>query len=247
VLCGVALALVAAAPPASAVEGGGRGRPDEFTVYAFSQSDVQQEDPQVYELAPDINIRAIGKWSTSGDAAADYNFAQLARYRRSGVTFMGSGTASVIFPRDFATPEIFDDMSTRDADNNPVPHDEFGFNEVVRRGNIFNPKFRQYVLSWAKIQVDGGVDGVNFDEVNGGFSGGLKYGFNGNEGFDDYTIADFNRYLLAKYPTYAAADWTSRFGMTDDNLVRADIAPTTWCATSTTAATCGPTAGTRHR
>jgi hypothetical protein len=59
--------------------------------------------------------------------------------------------------------------------------------------------------------------------VNAGFSGGLKYGFNGNEGFDDYAIADFNRYLLAKYPSFTAADWESRFGMTDDNLLRRDV------------------------
>jgi hypothetical protein len=224
----VTLALVVPVPPASAATGGaaagaGRGRAADFTVFAFSQSDVDQEDPQVYQLVPDVNIRAIGKWSTSGDEPADYNFGQIGRYHDKGIVFTGSGTASVIFPHDFATAEIFDDMSTRDADNNPVPHDEFGFPDPARRGNIFNPKYRQYLLSWAKIQVDGGVDGVFFDEVNGGFSGGLKYGFNGNEGFDDYTIADFNRYLLAKYPAFTAADWKSRFGMTDDNLVRADL------------------------
>jgi hypothetical protein len=201
----------------------GRVRPANFTVFAFSQSDVDQEDPQVYELVPDVTIRAIGKWSTNGDEAADYNFAQIRRYHDKGITFMGSGTASVIFPHDFATPEIFDDMSTRDADNNPVPHDEFGFADPARRGNMFNPKYRQYLLSWAKIQVDGGADGITFDEVNAGFSGGLKYGFNGNEGFDDYAIADFNRYLLAKYAAFTAADWKSRFGMTDDNLIRSDV------------------------
>jgi hypothetical protein len=200
-----ALALVPAVAPASS--------PDDFTVYAFSQSDVDQEDPQVYRLAPDVNIRAIGKWSTSGDAPDDYNFRQITRYHDMGTSFMGSGTASVIFPQDFASPTAFDDMSTRDADNVPVPHDEFGFPTPARRGNIFNPRFREYLLDWARIQVDGGVDGVNFDEVNGGFSGGQKYGFNGNEGFDDYTIADFNKYLLAKYPGYSAADWESRFGM----------------------------------
>jgi hypothetical protein len=211
----VATAAPASAAPTVAL------RPSDFTVYAFSQSDVQQEDPQVYQLAPHITIRAIGKWSTNGDEAADYNFAQIGRYHQRGVAFMGSGTASVIFPRDFATAEIFDDMSTRDADNVPVPHDEFGFGEVVRRGNMFNPKYRQYLLNWAKIQVDGGVDGVNFDEVNAGFSGGLKYGFNGNEGFDDYAIADFNHYLLAKYPTFTAGDWASRFGLPADNIPRA--------------------------
>jgi hypothetical protein len=211
------LAVTFAPPPAAA-----SARPG-FTVYAFSQSDVGDEDPQVYRLKPDVVIRAIGKWSTNGDEAADYNFAQIRRYHRAGVTFVGGGTASVIFPRDFAGPEIFDDMSARDAENLPVPHDEFGFPEVVRRGNIFNPKYRRYLLGWAKLQVDGGADGVTFDEVNSGFSGGQKYGFNGNEGFDDYTVADFNRYLLAKYPGYTAADWKSRFGMTDDNLIRADV------------------------
>ncbi|WP_173069893.1 hypothetical protein [Phytohabitans houttuyneae] len=195
----------------------------DFVVYGFSQSDVHDEDPQVYELDPDTTIRAIGKWSTAGDEAADYNFAQIGRYHAKGINFMGSGTASVIFPKDFATTEIFDDMSTRDADGNPVPHDEFGFPEPARRGNIFNPAYREYLLSWARIQVDGGVDGVNFDEINAGFSGGLKYGFNGNEGFDDYAIADFNRYLLAKYPAFTTADWKSRFGMTDDNVLRRDV------------------------
>src|SRR5690349_21302029 len=214
---------IGAQPVAAAGRGGSAA--DGFAVFAFSQSDVGQEDPQVYRLAPDVTIRAIGKWSTSGDEAADYNFAQIERYHRRGVTFMGSGTASVIFPRDFATAAIFDDMSTRDADNNPVPHDAFGFAEPARRGNLFNPAYRRYLLDWAKIQVDGGVDGVSFDEVNAGFSGGQKYGFNGNEGFDDYTIADFNRYLLAKYPGFTAADWTSRFAMSDDNLVRGDVAP----------------------
>lgn len=213
-----------AAAAGRSVTGGGP-RAADFAVFGFSQSDVDGEDPQVYQLDPDVNIRAIGKWSTNGDEPTDYNFGQIARYRAKGITFMGSGTASVIFPQDFASPEIFDDMSTRDADNVPVPHDEFGFPVPARRGNMFNPRYRQYLLSWARIQIDGGVDGLFFDEVNAGFSGGLKYGFNGNEGFDDYAVADFNRYLLAKYPTFTAADWTARFAMTDDNLPRAGVDP----------------------
>jgi hypothetical protein len=222
------LALVVPIPPVAAgaeptLDRGRRGAAD-FTVFGFSQSDVHQEDPQVYRLDPDINIRAIGKWSTNGDEPGDYNFAQIGRYHNLGITFMGSGTASVIFPQDFASPMIFQDMVTRDADNAPVPHDEIGI-EGAHRGNLFNPAYRGYLLRWAKIQIDGGVDGLNLDEVNGGFSGGLKYGFNGNEGFDDYTIADFNRYLLEKYRTFTAADWRERFGMTDDNLIRADVPP----------------------
>jgi hypothetical protein len=218
---GTALVLLVPAYPVQA-------RPEsfnakDFTVYGFSQSDVDQEDPQVYTLKPDVTIRAIGKWSTAGDEAADYNFGQIARYHAQGTAFMGSGTASVIFPHDFASTEIFDDMSTRDANGDPVPHDEFGFPIPARRGNIFNPAYRAYLLGWAKIQIDGGVDGINLDEVNGGFSGGQKYGFNGNEGFDDYTIADFTRYLLTRYPDYTGAQWASHFNMTTDNLPRADV------------------------
>ncbi|HEX6470266.1 MAG TPA: hypothetical protein VF069_14305 [Streptosporangiaceae bacterium] len=218
-----AVSLAAERPAAAAAGGAGAGdRPDDLAVFSFSQSNVNEEDPQVYRLGPDINIRAIQKWSTAGDEAADYDFAPIGRYHENGISFVGGGTASVIFPQDFATPETFDDMSTRDADNVPVPHDEIGI-AGARRGNLFNPKYREYLLNWAKIQVDGGVDGIFLDEVISGFSGGQKYGFNGNEGFDDYTIADFNRYLIEKYPSFTAADWKSRFGMTDDNLLRADV------------------------
>src|SRR5688572_5272246 len=98
----IALALAVPVPPVRAAAHGSPAgpvsRPGAFTVVGFSQSDVHQEDPQVYDLDPDINIRAIGKWSTNGDEAADYNFDQIGRYRAQGITFMGSGTASVIFP-----------------------------------------------------------------------------------------------------------------------------------------------------
>ncbi|MEW9553207.1 hypothetical protein [Nonomuraea sp. NPDC050783] len=220
---GVAAVALAAWGQAAAPAAAGPSGVRDFVVYAFSQSDVDEEDPQVYRLRPDTTVRAIGKWSTAGDEAADYDFTQIGRYHARGVTFMGSGTASVIFPKDFPSAEVFDDMSTRDANGDPVPHDELGFPEPARRGNLFNPRYRAYLLSWARVQVDGGVDGINLDEVNAGFSGGSKYGFNGNEGFDDYTIADFNRYLLAKYPGFTAADWKARFGMTDGNVPRRDV------------------------
>ena len=227
-LCVLVLALAIPGQPAHAAgltpsdHTGGAERLADFTVFAFSQSEALDEDPQVYQLDPDINIRAFQKWSNLGDEASDYNFGQLARYRARGIAFTGGGTTSVIFPQDFPTAAIFDDMATRDADNLPVPHDEIGL-PGAHRGNMFNPAYRQYLLGWAKLQIDGGVDGLFFDEVISGFSGGLKHGFNGDEGFDDYAIADFNRYLLAKYPAFTAADWSSRFGMTEDNILRRDV------------------------
>lgn len=192
-----------------------------FTVYAFSQSNVDQEDAQVYQLKPDVVIRAIGKWSTMGDEASDYDFGQITRYHRDHVAFIGGGTASVIFRQEFASNAIFDDMSTRDANNIPVPHDYIV--PGARRGSLFNPKFRKHVVDYCKLQIDGGVDGVFLDEVIAGFAGGEAFNWNGNEGFDDYALADFNRYLLEKYPGFTAKDWKNRFDMTDDNLIQRDI------------------------
>jgi hypothetical protein len=214
------------APLPTLVDGGSTAapvgtRPADWTVYAFSQSEAHQEDPQIYRLDPDVNIRAFQKWSMYGTRPGDYNFGQIARYHRQGTGFVGGGTVSIIFPEEFANAAIFEDMSTRDADNLPVPHDHVV--PGARRGNMFNPAYRAHLLAWAKIQIDGGVDGLFFDEVVSGFGGGPKYGYNGNEGFDDYAIADFTRYLLAKYPAFTAADWKSRFGMVDGNLPRGDV------------------------
>lgn len=212
-------ALAFVVQPANAGPAPDVARPQTWTVYGFSQSEVGQDDPQVYRLAPDVNIRAFQKWSVYGTRPGDYDAGQITRYHRQGTALIGGGTVSVIFAEEFGG--AFDDMSTRDADNVPVPHEEIV--PGARRGNMFNPAYRRYLLDWAKVQIDAGVDGLFLDEVVSGFSGGQKYGYNGNEGFDDYAIADFTRYLLAKYPTFTPADWRSRFGMADGNLPRRDV------------------------
>jgi hypothetical protein len=195
--------------------------PKDFTVWAFSQSGPIEEDPQVYELMPDVNIRAVQKWSIWGDEASDYDFAIVQRYHDKGIAFIGGGTASVVFRVDYTSDEIFDALSTRDANDVPVPHDYIV--PGARRGSFFNPAFRKYVVDWCKLQIDGGVDGLFLDEVIAGFGGGLAHSWNGNEGFDDHALADFNRYLIAKYPSFTAEDWKATFGMTDDNLVRPEL------------------------
>ena len=85
-------------------------------------------------------------------------------------------------------------------------------------GSWSNPTFRDDLTKIAKLQIDGGADGIFFDVVESDFYGA---GFDGNEGFDDYHLADFNSYLLAKYP--AGTDFASKFSMTADNTLRADM------------------------
>ncbi len=63
-----------------------------------------------------------------------------------------------------------------------------------------------------------GPAGIFFDEVNHGYDGTH---YDNNEGFDDHHLADFNSYLLAKYPS--GTDFARLFGMPPDNLLRRGI------------------------
>ncbi len=192
-----------------------------LTVFAFSQLNPGKTDPQVIKLSPDINIRATQKWSTLGDETSDYDFSIIKTYYVHNILYIGGGTASVIFKKDFSTIKEFEDMATRDADGKLVPHDYIV--PGAYRGSLANPKFRRYIIDYCKLQIDGGVDGLFLDEVSAGFSGGRVHNFNGNEGFDDYAIADFNKYLMEKYPAYTAKDWKHAFRMTDDNIIKKDV------------------------
>jgi hypothetical protein len=160
---------------------------------AFSQSNVNGRDPQLLGLAPDLVPRAWGQWDTSGLKAADYDFTYPSACQANGTTFIGGITASVIFQDEMTSYEFADEVG-RDAANNPVPHDEIVPNAF--RGSLASPGFRQRLIDIAKIQIDGGVNGLFFDEVNSSFIG---TSYNGDEGFDDHHVADFGRLLCAKY------------------------------------------------
>jgi len=196
---------------------------DSYTVFAFSQTDAGQKplvDPQVMAVAPDMNIRALQKWSSKGLKAGDYNFSAVDLYHNKNITYIGGGTAAALFATE-ASAEAFADMATRDSLNEMVAYGGGRHN-----GSLANPAFRDHIFNYVKLQIDGGVDGVFLDELNGaGCQGGEKWGWNGNECLDDYFIADFNRYLLAKYPGYTAENWKKQFGMSDDNLLSSVIDP----------------------
>jgi hypothetical protein len=188
---------------------------NDVTVFGFSQTGPRERDTQVAELKPDINIRAWQRWDRDGVAAADYDTDWLKDCHATGVRFIGGSTATVVFRDETSSEAQFEDWATRDASGNLVQH-----NNIVpgaHRASLANPGYRAYLAAIGKLQIDAGVDGLFFDEV-ASVSEGANY--NGNEGFDDYHLADFNAYLLAKYP--AGTDFQARFGMTADNLLRRD-------------------------
>ena len=193
------------------------------SIYGFSQTANGSEDSQVYSLSPDINMRAWQKWETAGIKESHFNKAYISKCCSKNILFVAGGTASVVFETEAPDRKTFLDWITRDSYGKPVLHSEIVPNAY--RASMANPSYRKYLIKVMKVQIDAGVDGLFLDEANsGGYNGGPSHNFNGNEGYDDYSIADFNRYLMNKYPSYREADWKKKFGMTDDNIIRRDIA-----------------------
>lgn len=190
---------------------------DQLTVYGFSQSLCNMEDPQLLDLAPDISIRTWTQWDRWGTQPQDYDFRYVADCHARHILFIGGITATVLFADQFP-PEEFDRIVTRDASGGVVKHDSIV--PGARRGSLADPDYRTYLEGICKVQIDGGVDGLFFDEVDQGYEGER---YDNNEGFDDWHLADFNAYLLAKYPR--ETDFAKRFRMPPGNVLRRDLPP----------------------
>lgn len=161
---------------------------------AFSQVPTQERDPQVLDLSPDLLPRAWQRWDNWGVYASDYDLGYPAACHAKGITFVAGTTASVMFADEVSAAD-FQDQVSRDAKGNPVPHPEVAANAY--RGSLASPGYRRRLIAIGKLQIDHGVDGLHFDEVLGSYTGASWVG--GNEGFDDYHVADFGAYLCAKY------------------------------------------------
>jgi hypothetical protein len=126
----------------------------------------------------------------------------------AGITFIGGLTASVIFQDQMSAADFADEVG-RDATDQPVPHPEIV--PLAFRGALASPGFRQRLIDIAELQIDGGVDGIFFDEVVSSYIGAS---YDGDEGFDDHNVADFGRFLCAKHAgdpaTLAGFDFTVR-------------------------------------
>jgi hypothetical protein len=194
---------------------------DDVTVYAFSQSGDNESDPQLITLAPDMSIRTFSRWDTYGTRASDYDFSYVASAHAVGVKFIGGTTATVLFEDEFPNPEFpsttYADLAALDASGAVVTHPSSPTS--FHRGSLANPIYRDYLIRIGELQIDGGVDGLFFDELNQDYQGA---NYDGNEGFDGYHLADFNAYLLWRFP---GADYASMFGMTSENLLKANVAP----------------------
>ncbi len=192
---------------------------DDVTVYAFSQSGDNQTDPQVITFAPDMSIRTWSRWDTYGTHPGDYDPGYVSSAHAAGVKFIGGTTSTVLFADEFPNAEFpataYTDLATRDATGAVVTHPSSPTS--FHRGSLANPVYRAYLIRIGELQIDDGVDGIFFDELNEDYQGAA---YDGNEGFDDYHLADFNAYLLWRFP---GADYAAMFGMTADNMLKSTV------------------------
>ena len=198
----------------------GKRDPSGLTVFGFSQADqTLPADPQVLAMSPDIVARAWARWDRGGVQPADYNWSYPTQARAAGIVFIGGTTATALFRDEFPAESAFNAVVSCDATGQPVFHSAMKF----YRGSLASPAYRQYLVGIGEMQIDGGVDGLFFDEVDFSYDGAP----NGNEGFDDASIADFGGFLCGKYPSYSPADWQSKYGITAvDHLDCAESAAT---------------------
>jgi hypothetical protein len=203
------------APDASAT--GGANAIEAATVFGFSQVGLTERDPQLFELAPDVVIRGWAWWDTDGHHQEDYDFSYVQEAHAANILFTGGGTASVFFRDEVDAEETFQAWVSRDS-SGAIPARTTP--PILYRATLANPAYRKYLVDAAKIQIDGGVDAIFFDELNGSYSGAT---YDGDEGYDDLQIGDFNAFLLNRYP--ASTDFSALFGMNPDNILRRDVPP----------------------
>jgi hypothetical protein len=192
----------------------GKRDPSKLTVFGFSQEGQNlPADPQVLAMSPNIVSRAWQRWDRGGVHPSDYNFDYPMQAQAAGITFIGGTTASALFMDEFPAASTFNAVVSCDARGQPVFHAPMKF----YRASLASPAYRQYIIGIGEIQIDGGVDGLFFDEPDFSYEGTPSG--NGDEGFDDANIADFGGFLCGKYSNYSPADWQSKYGITTaDNL-----------------------------
>ena len=139
------------------------------------------------KVGSDVLVRAWFKWSNAPDWA---KMAHLPPKAHALAALFGAGlTCSALYHRENGLTEAqVLDMATRGPDGQLV---DAWDTPGCRHGTLSNPKYLEYLLSWARKQIDAGADYLFMDEV----SAALR----SNEGFDDYSLADFRKHLLKTY------------------------------------------------
>ena len=174
-------------------------------VYAICQPGNSEEDVRALrDMGVDVVVRGVhGVWNQSpeqGRLGQQSRAPLMALSHDLGLCFLTMITSAAIYPSD-VPPGKYEAYVARDALNRMIPVGNW------HQGCLNNPEYRAYVKSIARAVIDGGADGIHFDE-----SYGKYYWMKPLPGFCDHCGAQFREYLRAKYPPAALKD---RFGIAD--------------------------------
>jgi hypothetical protein len=124
---------------------------------ALSAADIDR----LGDMGIDVIVRGIScAWDANPDQARDRMksvapLAELARKR--GITFCTMITSSALFP-EICPPGKLEAWSARDAHGNLIPAGSW------HQGCLNNPEFRTFIRDIGRAEVDGGADGIHYDE-----------------------------------------------------------------------------------
>ncbi len=157
-------------------------------VYTMNELITSDEDLELArKTGSDVLVRGWFKWGGCSDFRK-YT-AIPSKAHAMGALFGGGITCSALYHGENGlTEKQVLDMATRGSAGQLI--DAWG-EKNCRHGTLSNPAYRDYLLSWCKQQIDAGADYLFMDEINAALQD--------DEGFDDYSIADFRRYLLDRY------------------------------------------------
>lgn len=131
----------------------------------------------------DVVVRAWFKWREAPPVASWTD--EPAAAHKLGTLFGGGITCSALYDGENGlTADQVHDMATRDPAGNLV--DAWG-QAGIRHGTLSNPAYIAYLFRWCKAQIDAGADYLFMDERQAARSD--------REGYDDYSLRDFARYL----------------------------------------------------
>ena len=151
----------------------------------------------------DVLIRGWFKWGTAPDFASWLPWSPRPT-RWEPCSAAGSPARALYHGESGLSEKQVLDMATRGPEGQLID----AWDEPnCRHGTLSNPAYLDFLLSSCKRQIDAGADVLFMDEINAALQA--------DEGFDDYSIADFRKFLLDRYGkqgwTPTDARWQSVF------------------------------------
>ena len=157
-----------------------------FTINNRTTSDYGIELAR--KAGTDVLIRGWFKWGE--DQPLQRARSLVDKAHAFGALFGGGITCSALYDTENGiTREQLLDMATRGADGQLV--DAWG-RPGIRHGSLSSPAYLDYLFRWSREQIDAGADYLFMDEHTAALSK--------KEGYDDYSLADFRRYLREVSP-----------------------------------------------